>query len=214
MLLGAAALLLHQVLYADAAGLKVASGPAAVAAGLAADLVPPEGSLQAARSKGADLAFGRFSGGSAAIGLESGVVLSTGNAGQVEGDNRWQGVTTSHVLPGDRRLDAASGRDTHDAAVLELSVVPASAILSVHYVYATEESGVRSDVFSVEVAGHECETPPPPRAGHGGTEMGYISAVQSCTAPVEAGSTVEVRIAIADAGDPLIDSALFVSVSG
>lgn len=213
MLLGAAALLLHQVLYADAAGLKVASGPAGAAAGLAADLVPPEGALQTARSTGSELAFGRFSGGAAAVGLASGVVLSTGNASQVGGDNRWQGVTTSHVLPGDGRLEAASGRDTFDAAVLEFSVVPASAVLSVDYVYATEESGARSDVFSLEVNGNGCAAAPR-LVRRGGTEMDYVSAVQTCTAPVDAGSPVHIRIAIADAGDPLIDSALFVSVSG
>ena len=97
---------------------------------------------------GADVASGAFSGGTDAIGFESGIILSSGNIANVIGPNTQDGITTVNGTPGDGNLTILiPGYTTNDAAVLEFdfSVDPVSGgslepvTVSFQYVFASDE---------------------------------------------------------------------------
>src|SRR5207237_484092 len=115
--------------------------------------------------KGDARAAGIFTGGSAAIGLEGGVVLSTGRIRDVVGPNTSLSTSTdlgdpadlvpraqqngcddqAHPgkltlgLPGDPDLNALSGFTTCDSTVLEFDFVPDKDRIFLQYVFASEE---------------------------------------------------------------------------
>ena len=115
--------------------------------------------------KGDARAAGIFTGGSASIGLEGGVVLSTGRIRDVVGPNTSDSTQTdlgapadavpraqqngcadpAHQgkltlgLPGDTDLNALSGFTTCDSTVLEFDFVPDKDRVFLQYVFASEE---------------------------------------------------------------------------
>src|SRR3712207_9180281 len=56
---------------------------------------------------------------SAGIGIESGIILTTGNANLAPGPNNNDGAGANLGRDGDANLNTASGKTTFDAAVLE-----------------------------------------------------------------------------------------------
>lgn len=91
---------------------------------------------------GANVAGGTFSGGLAdGLGIESGVILTSGDVANGIGPNDEDGATTCNELPGDADLDAilAGETTTQDATVLEFDFVPATSTVSFRYVFASEE---------------------------------------------------------------------------
>ena len=102
---------------------------------------------------GANSAGGLFTGGTGIVGIESGVILSSGTAADVVGPNDSNSQTTDQGTPGDAGLTALAGVPTHDASILEFDFVPQGANLSFTYVFGSEEynefvnSGV-NDVFA------------------------------------------------------------------
>src|SRR3972149_4244876 len=85
---------------------------------------------------GADVAAGRFTGGTGIIGFDSGVILSSGCVANVVGPNSIDDVTCENGTPGDADLDALAAFPTFDAAVLELDFVPTSDAVIFQYVFA------------------------------------------------------------------------------
>ncbi|MEO1712433.1 MAG: choice-of-anchor L domain-containing protein, partial [Bacteroidota bacterium] len=82
---------------------------------------------------------GTFAGGTSSIGIESGVVLSTGNVGQITGPNN---VSNSGQGVGggtDPDLALLSVGALDDAAVLEFDFEPTVPQISFRYVFASEE---------------------------------------------------------------------------
>lgn len=68
---------------------------------------------------GADGASGTFTDGlSSGIGIESGIIMSSGSAAGAAGPNDSTGETTANGLPGYAPLDALAGASTFDATVL------------------------------------------------------------------------------------------------
>jgi hypothetical protein len=109
---------------------------------------------------GANVAGGTFTGGLAdGLGLDSGVILSSGNIANAVGPNTNDGITTSNGTPGDATLNAivGAGHTTFDAAVLEFDFVPATSNVSFRYVFASEEYnefvGAFNDVFAFVIDG-------------------------------------------------------------
>src|SRR3990170_754369 len=112
---------------------------------------------------GADVAAGRFSGGTGIIGFESGIILGSGNIVNVVGPNAQDDITTDNGGAGDADLTTLSGFPTNDAAVLEFDFVPVGSSVSFQYVFASDEYNefVHSefnDVFAFFINGVNCAT--------------------------------------------------------
>ncbi|MGH8936840.1 MAG: choice-of-anchor L domain-containing protein [Acidimicrobiia bacterium] len=110
---------------------------------------------------GAEVAAGRFSGGSGIIGLESGIILSTGDVANVIGPNSSESTGTPNGTEGDSDLDTLAEGSTLDAAVLEFDFVPTTSTLTIDYVFASDEynefvNTAFNDVFAFFVNGENC----------------------------------------------------------
>jgi hypothetical protein len=126
-------------------------------------LVGPGAIVSNVRYTGAPVAAGTFTGGTAAVGFESGVILSSGDVARVVGpvNSSPDGADVSNGTPGDPELDAildAQHCCTFDAAVLEFDLeCPTSAAASFQYVFASEEfdpaNWMLDDVFACFVNG-------------------------------------------------------------
>ncbi len=109
---------------------------------------------------GSTAAIGYFNGQNSNIGLQEGVILSTGQANNAVGPNNDDGGLnyTDFFLPGYTPLTNLSGNNTNDAAILEFDFVPISDSLSFRYVFASEEYpeyvGLNfNDVFGFFISG-------------------------------------------------------------
>ncbi len=191
-----------------------------------------------AKFTGDPLAAGTFNGGQVDLGLDSGVVLSTGLAGDVQGPNQSDGWSTDLGQPGDADLGLIVGAETFDATVLEFDVVPSSDTLAVRFVFASEEynefvGSEYNDVLAIYVNGVNCanfngrpvavnsinkvinpafyidnET------GTRDTEMDGLTVPLDCVASVTPGVSNHVKIAIADTADGIYDAAVFLAAGG
>jgi len=105
---------------------------------LAQFLAGPGISVSNVRYTGVEVAGGTFSGGGG-LGLDAGIILSSGNVAHLIGPNVLDGVTGDNGTIGDADLDAISGFTTYDAAVLEFDFVPAGDVVTFRYVFASDE---------------------------------------------------------------------------
>jgi flagellin len=182
---------------------------------------------------------GFFTGGiDAGIGIDEGIILSTGNANdwtQTDtGDVVGAGLDTDLGLDGDPLLDTLSGDTTYDAAYLEFDFVPDSNNISIEFVFASEEyldnvnSGV-SDAFGFYVNGVNValinSSPITIDQINDTTNSQYFidntdgtsfnhgfdgfTTPYTITTSVTAGQSNTVRFTIADVGDEIFDSAIF-----
>jgi hypothetical protein len=88
---------------------------------------------------GANSAAGLFTDGIVdGLGIEKGIILSTGRISNAVGPNKCYKTTAVQDQEGDANLDAF-GSPTHDAAVLEFDFVPEGDLLEFNYVFASEE---------------------------------------------------------------------------
>ena len=112
---------------------------------------------------------GYFSGGTNVIGLNSGIVLSTGNVGRhwytntlIAGPNYYSNMGTVTGTGADATLQAIVGAQTYDRAVLEFDFIPESDFIQFRYVFASEEynewvNDVYNDVFGFFVTSLEAD---------------------------------------------------------
>jgi hypothetical protein len=102
---------------------------------------------------GSSCSAGTFSGGTGIIGLEDGIILSSGDINYVKGPNTHDGITAELGLPGDAALNnLIPGFTTNDATILEFDFVPTSDVLTFDYVFTSDEyneyvNSVFNDVF-------------------------------------------------------------------
>ena len=89
----------------------------------------------------AAVAAGTFSNALTVIGIDQGIILSSGNIVTLVGPNIADDTSTDNSYPGDPDLDALiPGYVTHDAAILEFDFTCQQPIvLSFQYVFASEE---------------------------------------------------------------------------
>ena len=202
---------------------------------------------------GSALARGSFTAAGTNLGINSGVVLSTGNIADGVGPNLYDSSGVNFGLPGDPVLDVIAGANTLDAAILEFDFIPQNDTISFRYVFASEEypEYVCSNyndafVFNISgpgIAGTQNMAILPGSAipvaintvnpgvsgafGGGGTcdtthSSYYVNNVGGATLEFDGFTTVltatavvipcqlyHLRIAIADAGDGVWDSAVF-----
>ncbi len=90
---------------------------------------------------GADVASGLFTGGiSGDIGIEQGVILSSGSATNVIGPNSSPSITGVNGVAGDVDLNLiVSPSTTQDASVLEFDFVPTETNLQISFVFGSDE---------------------------------------------------------------------------
>lgn len=181
---------------------------------------------------GSTQALGTFSGGDGIIGFPDGVLIGTGNIMNVVGPNTGGGVGDDLDEPGDPILTELADQSTNDAAVLSFEFVPTGNNVEFQYVFSSEEYneyvGDFNDVFAFYVNGQNCATvggqPVSVNTinndsnsalyvdntdGHLDTQMDGLTVVLTCTAMVNPGQTNTMQFMIADAGDGILDSHVF-----
>ena len=111
-----------------------------------------------------NLAFGLFDCVDCNVGIDSGVVLTTGRVSNIAGPNNAGGTGTDNGWPGDPDLNAYPGiGTTHDACVLEFDVYSPGDSLQFQYVFGSEEYleyvGGINDAFVFWISGPGFATP-------------------------------------------------------
>ena len=117
---------------------------------------------------GASEAIGQFNATTSNVGINQGLILSTGNVldhtvngkknGPV-GPNNTGSATTAWNTSGDASLTSIIGNVTHDAVVLEFDFIPQGDTIRFNYVFASEEyiefvgSADINDVFAFFISG-------------------------------------------------------------
>lgn len=203
------------------------------------------------------LQMGSFDATNAQVGMQQGILLSSGDVDVAVGPNNNDGATLplgGFNTAGDPDLDLVSNAGTNDAAVLEFDFVPAGDSLSFNYVFASEEylefvNLGFNDVFGFFLSGPGISGPFSNNAinialipgtstpvsidnvNTGSFPQYYVDNGDGLTAPfnsdpqyvqfdglttvlaaralVQCGQTYHLKIAIADAGDAILDSGVF-----
>ena len=210
---------------------------------------------------GAPVAIGFFNGMNSNIGIDSGIVITSGTIANAIGPNTNGGTTGANGQPGDPDLTVYSGFPTFDAAILEFDFVPQSDTLRFNYVFGSEEypeyvGGTVNDVFAFLLTGPDpnggtynsvnlaiigattvpvsintlncqnfsaqyiCNDPSntacAPSYNCTGTGSGVTVQYDGFTIPMQAeayvvcGATYTIRMGIADGGDGILDSGVFI----
>ncbi|MCB9193394.1 MAG: choice-of-anchor L domain-containing protein [Flavobacteriales bacterium] len=208
----------------------------------------------------ANIQIGSFDGTNCNVGMNNGIMLSSGDIHVALGPNNDGGDTEPAGGiggPGDPDLDQASNSNTHDAAVLEFDFIPSGDSLSFNYVFASEEYlefvGLGfNDVFGFFLSGPGISGPysnnaanialipntttpvsidnvndlsnpsyyvdngdgitPPYNTDPSYIQFDGLTTVLTAFSLVQCGQPYHIKIAIADAGDAILDSGVFIEV--
>jgi hypothetical protein len=162
-------------------------------------------------------------------------VLSTGLVSQAQGEPSFF-ASTALGNPGNDKLSEYSGYSTYDAAAYKVTLIPTGNTLKVQYVFASEEypefvDSPYNDTMAIFVNGKNCATVPgtsspvsintindhtnssyyvdnSTAASGYNTSYDGLTKPLTCTASVQPGVPVTVEIAVADASDEILDSAI------
>lgn len=186
---------------------------------------------------GALVGSGAFSGGTGIIGFADGIVMTSGDAHNVIGPNNLSGAGTNVGLPGNATLDGLiPGYSTYDAATLSFSFIPTGNFVKFEYVFGSEEynewvGSSFNDVFGFFVNGVNYALIPGTaipvainNVNNGlnsayyidntgatlNTQLDGLTTVLTMIAPVNSGVENTMFLGIADAGDHVLDSAVFI----
>lgn len=97
---------------------------------------------------GASMSRGKFCGGPGNIGIENGILLTSGNVTIAPGPNNNDGAGSNSGQGGDPDLTDIANVSTFDACVLEFDFIPQSTIVSFRYVFGSEEYHEYVDQFN------------------------------------------------------------------
>ncbi|MGB0929915.1 MAG: choice-of-anchor L domain-containing protein, partial [Chitinophagales bacterium] len=105
-----------------------------------------------------EVAYGTFDGTNSNIGIDNGILLTTGSIDNAVGPNNDSGAQANNGGEGDMDLSLIVDQNTFDACVLEFDFIPASNKLTFTYVFGSEEylewvSLDFNDVFAFFVSG-------------------------------------------------------------
>jgi hypothetical protein len=208
------------------------------AADVAAAVTGPGATITNVTITGSTKSIGTFSAG--ALGISSGIILSSGDVATAIGPNDNSGAGEGLGTPGDSQLDSiVSPNPTRDAAILEFDVVTTTPVFTISYVFASEEyreyvDSEFNDVFAFYVDGVNIALTPGSSdpvsintinhlrntSLYRDNETGSDTQFDGFTVPMLAVGYVEprvshhIKIAIADAGDAILDSAVFIEQGG
>ncbi|HEX8516791.1 MAG TPA: choice-of-anchor L domain-containing protein [Bacteroidia bacterium] len=207
---------------------------------------------------GAPLSKGTFNGATSNIGLNAGVILSSGDISNAAGPNNASSISVANGLPGDPDLDIIMDPTlSYDAAILEFDFIPTSDTIKFRYVFGSEEYmeyvstwvGGINDGFGFFISGPGISGPFSNNAknialipgttlpvtmfnlnlnsngayyfdngdgwGTGTAPDGATVQYDGFTVPltavaaVQCGSVYHIKLAVADGGDGIIDSGVF-----
>lgn len=189
---------------------------------------------------GASDAFGTFTGGlSAGIGIDSGIMLSSGSVTDAVGPNSLSDTTTAFGTAGDADLTTLSGDPTFDAAFLNFDFVSDGGDVFFKYVFASEEynefvNANVNDVFGFFLDGSNIALIPGTStpvsidtvnlgmnstlfndnegSGFNIEYDGFTKVFTASFIGLTAGSH-SIRLGIADGGDEVLDSTVFIQAS-
>ena len=105
---------------------------------LAQILAGPNIVINSATLTGSGLASGTFDGTSSNIGMNSGVILSTGEIANAPGPNNSGGGGDNLGQGGTVQMDALAGATSYDAVTLEFSFDVQSDFIQFQYIFASE----------------------------------------------------------------------------
>ncbi|PLX01503.1 MAG: hypothetical protein C0595_14415 [Marinilabiliales bacterium] len=179
-------------------------------------------------------------GGAAGLGFETGIILSSGYINNVVGPNISSGITGDMGLPGDADLTALiPGYTTNDATILEFDFsLPADSIY-IEFIFGSDEynewvGSLYNDVFAFFLDGSDIalvpgtSTPVAINNVNNGSNSSYyldntsgiyniesdgFTTTITGTFPLNSNPTHHIKLAIADAGDHVLDSWVFIRAS-
>lgn len=194
-------------------------------------------------------ASGYFNSMDANVGIDSGMILTTGIITNATGPNNSGGTSYWNGTDGDEDLNDVVGVTTYDACVIEFDMTVAADTLRLNYVFGSEEyvefvASAFNDVFAFWLSGPGIPDPVNIALVPGTSDAVAINNVNPMTneayyvengdgftapystddhyvqydglttvleakSPVTAGETYHMKIAIADAGDGVYDSGVF-----
>lgn len=201
--------------------------------------------IVSASYSGDDLSSGIYTGGDATspgvLPGDSGIILSTGHADDFtnssgEANQSTNTSTNTSGVNRDPLFDAAAGTRTFDASYLSVDFVPTESIMTMKFVFASEEypeyqNSIYQDFVGVWVNGSQVDL----TIGNGdadpgnvnstnnenlfvdntndayNTEMDGFTVTLTLTFPVTAGAQNNIVIGIADVSDSQYDSALLIA---
>ena len=110
------------------------------------------------QSIGPTAGIGSFSNGLTSVGFQDGVVLSTGNIGNVSGPNTAEGTSTNLGSGGDPQLNQLTSQSVNDAVGIEFDFSPTLETIQFRFVFASEEycewvNSQFNDVFGFFISG-------------------------------------------------------------
>lgn len=197
---------------------------------------------------GAAGASGTFTGGtSAGIGIDAGIIITTGNATLAPGPNNAIDAGADNGLAGDSSLDAIAAGVTQDASVLSFDFTTDTNDVFLKFIFASEEypeyvNQGFSDVFGFFVDGQNIALVPGkttavsidtinngldntginaqnpglynanPAGATGLQYDGFTTAITAQALGLTPGNHT-IKLAIADVGDGLYDSAVFLQLN-
>lgn len=220
---------------------------------LAEIIAGPGITVSNATVNGSAQAYGTFDGSTSDIGLNSGVILTSGPIDIAVGPNNSGSAGQDLGLPGNAMLQGLAGATTYDAVVLEFDFIPLSDLAQFRYVFGSEEypefvnSGY-NDAFAFFISGPGIAatygvadynmarvpgTTQPVTIDNvndntnaqyyvdndgglfgGGAPFDYqydgATVVLTASAQVQACETYHLKLMIADAGDGIYDSGVFI----
>jgi gliding motility-associated-like protein len=102
--------------------------------------------------------YGEFDYAGTALGLQSGVILTSGRITDALGPNNVENRTFQQGTPGSPLLNTVTGRTTFDACLFEFDVIPSGDSLSFQFVFGSEEynewvGSQYNDVFGFFISG-------------------------------------------------------------
>jgi|KBSMisStaDraftv2_1062788.scaffolds.fasta_scaffold396145_1 hypothetical protein len=114
--------------------------------------------INSATYTGAALASGTYTGGTGVVGIDTGIVLTSGNATFVSGPNNSTQFSVDNGAAGDAQLNAIVGGTTFNASVLNIDFTPTGSTVQFSYVFGSEEynefvNSQFNDVFAFFVNG-------------------------------------------------------------
>lgn len=187
-------------------------------------------------------AIGYFSATNTTLGMNGGLVMTTGSTNDVPGPNNNTMAGIDNMQPGDSDLTALAGCNTYNAAVLEFDCVPSDDTLYFNFLFGSEEymewvAGGFNDVFAIFISGPNipfqnmawipnttvpvsvlnvnANTNPAYYLDHTGDPYVQYDGTTTnmlATIPVVPSSTYHIKIAIADALDGFVDGGVFLEV--
>lgn len=103
-------------------------------------------------------AYGLFDGAQTNIGLNKGILLTTGSINEANGPNNSDSRGVNNGTAGDNQLDVLSGASTFDGCILEMDLIPSCDTLRISYVFGSEEypefvGKEFNDVFAFFISG-------------------------------------------------------------